>query len=431
MCQEHQQSNVSAQGGTPGPPPDNGPFPWHIPVFDAHCHPTDTMSSIASFHNMRASALTIMATRSHDQDLVADVASTHGIKEQACLRNHGHKPHRDHDASSALPDAQQHCCQVVPSFGWHPWFSHQLYDDGASEPTFKPPPQENDDGALLAAKKAHYQAVLAPSPQDDDFIRSLPTPMPLSSFINSTRSRLGSYPIALVGEIGLDKAFRLPQKWDPSEEASRDSGLTPGGREGRLLSPHRVRMQHQQTIMLAQARLAGELCRPVSLHGVQAHGVLYDAVSALWKGHEKHVPSRREKRMMAPGAEDSDSDADEHDGTAGRGKPFPPRICLHSYSGSVEALKQWLHPTAPSKVYISFSTAINLGTEASRDKFADVVRAVPDGHILVETDLHTAGEDMDAALEDMYRRVCDVKGWGLEEGVRRIGRNFEEFIFGR
>ena len=54
----------------------------------------------------------------------------------------------------------------------------------------------------------------------------------------------------------------------------------------------------------------------------------------------------------------------------------------------------------------------------------------PDDRILVESDLHVAGEAMDAALEAMYGKVCEVKGWELEEGIRRIGKNYEEFIFG-
>ncbi|KHN97926.1 Deoxyribonuclease, TatD [Metarhizium album ARSEF 1941] len=396
---------------------------------------------------MRASALVIMATRSQDQDLVASVASTHGVQGRASLRGRRagcqNDGHGDTEAAAAAvssipavqeqrPAGQNSSCQVVPSFGWHPWFSHQLYDDVAAEPTYKPPRQtptrdETDEAALLAAKKVHYQAVLTPPPQDDGFVASLPTPMPLSSFISSTRVRLQSFPLALVGEIGLDKAFRLPQKWDPASFESRDGTLTPGGREGRLLSRHRVRKPHQEAILLSQLRLAGEAGRPVSIHGLQAHGILYDVVSRCWKGHEKHIASRREKRMMAPGEQD---DSDKEDANAVAGKPYPPRICLHSYSGSVEGLRQWFNPTVPATVYVSLSMAVNFGTASSREKFPEIVGAVPDDRILVESDLDSAGEKMDASLEDMYRRVCEVKGWSLEAGILRVAKNLEEFVLG-
>ncbi|KAH7327954.1 hypothetical protein B0I35DRAFT_345440 [Stachybotrys elegans] len=404
------------QGETPprdATTPHDEPFPWDEGVFDAHCHPTDTMTSVSCIPQMRARCLTVMATRSQDQHLVAQVADTLSISSPAAL-------------SAPADDAR-----LVPAFGWHPWFSHQLYDDALPEPSYRPASSSPED--IQAAKKAHYQAVLAPPPDDQAFIDSLPTPAPLSSFVDASRDHLAKYPLALVGEIGLDKAFRLPRQWDPDEAASRDETLTPGGREGRLLSPQRVSMPHQQAVLRAQLALAAEMGRAVSLHGVQAHGILLETVSASWKGMEIRRATRREKRQVAPGAEDSDSESEGdtagQKGRLGR-KPFPPRICLHSFSGSVELLKQWLNPAIPSKIFVSFSTVINLATEAGKAKFDDIARAVPENRILVESDLHTAGDDMDGYLEDMYRRVCQARGWELREGVARIRKNYEEFIFG-
>ncbi|KAJ6444289.1 Cut9 interacting protein Scn1 [Purpureocillium lavendulum] len=414
MCQHGTDAPRQDEASQPPPPPSTKAqdvFPWHLAIYDAHCHPTDTMASLtANLPSMRASVLAIMATRSQDQHLVADVAS------------------RLRPGPTPLQGSAQ--TKVVPAFGWHPWFSHQLYDDTASGTvTFTAPEDAHDVQALQDAKRAHYRAVLSPPPDDDAFVASLPTPTSLSAFISSTRDRLKPFPGAsLVGEIGIDRAFRLPQNWEIADESSRDDTLTPGGREGRLLSRHRVAMPHQQAVLRAQLRLAGEEGRPVSVHGVQAPGILYDTVSACWKGHERHIPSRRERRMVAPGAEDQDSDSDRENQEGG--KPFPPRICLHSYSGTVEVLGQWMNPTNPAHVYVSFSSAVNLSTDAGRAKFPDVVRAVPDDRLLVESDLHMAGEGMDAALDDMYRRVCDAKGWALDDGVRTIANNFDKFVFG-
>jgi hypothetical protein len=50
--------------------------------------------------------------------------------------------------------------------------------------------------------------------------------------------------------------------------------------------------------------------------------------------------------------------------------------------------------------------------------------------VLVESDLHTAGEEMDRRLEDIVRRICKIKGWGLEEGVKKLGDNWRAFAFG-
>ncbi|KAF5673829.1 Cut9 interacting scn1 [Fusarium heterosporum] len=365
------------------------------------------MASVNDIPSMRATALTIMATRAQDQDLVADVASQY---------------YNEHLKSLLQDNSETKSTCVVPSFGWHPWFSHLLYDDSADTPTYRP---TSGSGAELADKQAHYNAVLQPEPSSD-FVASLPTPVSVSSFLDATESRLSANQHALVGEIGLDKAFRLPEPWNASEQTERDSTLTPGGREGRHLSPHRVRMDHQRDILAAQLRLAAKTGRPVSVHGVQAHGVLHETLAATWKGHEREVITRRKRRLVASGAEDfSDEDDDDSE------KPYPPRICLHSFSASVEVLKQYLNPTIPARIFVSLSTAVNLSTNASCAKTDEVIRALPDDSVLVESDLHIAGKRMDDALEDIYRHVCEVKGWELEEGVKRIAKNYEEFIFGR
>jgi len=413
MCQDHQETEEHA----PPPPPRNGenePFPWDVGVFDAHCHPTDTMSSIAAMPNMSARVLTVMSTRAQDQDLVPSVAETHGIQGPDAL----------HTASSSSR-------RILPAFGWHPWFSYQLYDDSLApeKATYHPSSSPSE------AKTNHYKSVLVPSP-DEEFIASLPDPIPLSTYLPQVRSRLESHPLSLIGEVGLDKGFRLPMPWTDADHSKRDATLTPGGREGRWLSPHRVSIPHQTNILLAQLRLAGELGRACSVHGVQAHGALFDALSSMWKGHEREVVPKRKQKLVAQGAEDWGDDSDDDGGRTAEGRlvvgarPYPPRICLHSFSGPVQVLKQYLHPSIPAKMFFSFSTAINLSTEGGVSKFPEMVKACPDDRILVESDLHVAGERMDEMLEDMYRRVCDIKGWELREGVEIIARNYEEFVFG-
>ncbi|KAH7035611.1 uncharacterized protein B0I36DRAFT_372996 [Microdochium trichocladiopsis] len=415
MCQQHSQNRdrkdnaQHAQGAQEA-------FPWELGVYDAHCHPTDTPASVSKISSMKARVLTIMATREQDQDLVAGTCVEYGVKNPELLK------------SGEGGETQR----IVPAFGWHPWFSHQIYDDTTAAPSYDGTPE---------GKRAHYDAVLQPKPSSKDpaFSDGLPEPRALSALLEETRARLREHPYALVGEVGVDKAFRVPENWTADQEASRNQNLTPGSREGRLLSPHRVSMTHQTAILQAQLRLAGEL-------GRAAHGALYEALAQTWKGHKKEVLSRREKNQIAMNAENfSSSDESEDDDAEVVSKakapaksstghkitpmPFPPRICLHSYSGSVDFLKQYLHPSVPAKIFCSFSIVINWGQAGGGDKAEDVIRALPDNRILVESDLDAAGKDMDSDLEEVARKICEIKGWNLRQGVAQLAQNWHEFIF--
>lgn len=392
-------------------------FPWDIGVYDAHCHPTDTMASISLIPAMQARTLTVMATRGEDQELVQKTAQS--------LNNQ--------DSPSKRQESR-----IIPCFGWHPWFSHQIRDDTT--------PAIAQD--LDHLKEAHYAAVLTPTPVDDpEFVKFLPQPKSLSVLIAETKERLQQFPDALVGEIGLDKAFRLPGAWTAQDLDNRDSQITPGSREGRKLSPYKVKIDHQRTLLKAQLRLAGEMGRAVSVHSVQAHGAIFDLLKELWAGHERVVLSRRERERHqdAEGAisedeEDEDKDERPH-GANGPSDPnessrksspllpFPPRICMHSYSGPVEPIRQFLSPTNPSDVYFSFSSVINFSGAGAR-KVHDVIKMLPDDRVLIESDLHTAGPQMDKLLEEVARQVCELKRWELRHGVQQLADNWKRFVFG-
>ena len=373
---------------------------WNIGVFDAHCHPTDIMASMKDITAMDARALTIMASRSQDQDLVAQAAQSYVTNGSYELQNTSFK-------------------RVVPAFGWHPWFSYQIYDDRGP--------------AAVPDAKEHYQAVLSPAPDDEQFLMSLPTPISLVKYLNETERRLQQFPLALVGEIGLDRAFRLPfGEFLPRDEQKKTGGskddYTPGSREGRPLSPHRVSLEHQKIILKALFELAGKMRRPVSVHSVQTHGAVFDLLQSMWNGHERPSKRARKRRQSAPGAHASEGTNGSQNSTSGP-LPFPPRICMHSYSGPPDALKQYLAPSVPADIYFSFSSLINFSTVAS-EKATACIRAIPGDRILIESDYHCAGEKMDELLKEIIRKVCEIKGWELRQGLKQLKENYLRFVFG-
>ncbi|CAI7575536.1 unnamed protein product [Penicillium bialowiezense] len=319
------------------------------------------MASVSDIPHMKTTTLTIMATRGDDQDLVQQATET-------CF-------------------AQSQTERIVPCFGWHPWFSHQIS------------PADTQD------KRDHYDSVLIPSPADDHaFLDLLPDPKPLSEFIFELRTRLQKFPTALIGEIGLDRSFRIPGPWTAEEVENRNDQITPGSREGRRLSHYRVKPEHQRLVLKAQLQLAGEMNRAVSVHSVQAHGAVVDVLKELWAGHERVVLSRRKRDRQR----DAEGVFDEEEDIASTPKPFPPRICMHSYSGSVDPIRQLMHKSNPSDVYFSFSALINLNGAPAR-KIADVVKALPEDRILIESDLHKAGDELDDLMEKVAREICKLR----------------------
>jgi Tat protein secretion system quality control protein TatD with DNase activity len=339
-------------------------------LYDAHCHPTDTMSSIDDLSSLRTAGLCIMATRRHDQALVDQTAE------------------RFHE-------------KVVPCFGFHPWFVHSIYDDRG--------------GAPCPDRSEHYCRVIKPSP-DDAFLATLPDPVPLSAHLDSISCNLEKYPLAMVGEVGLDKSFRIPDKNQPREDSNRSR-----------LSKYKTDLFHQSILLKAQLELAGKYQRACSIHGVQAHGLLFDEISALWKGHE--LPSKSSVKKQASEARKNGPDHQSltitRDILTGKSQPFPPRICLHSYSGTRESVSTWINPRIPAKVFFSFSQVIN----GRYDRWAEVVASIPEDSILIESDYHDC-RLIDNSLEEAMKFVRQVRGWGLEEAESILAANWHHFVHG-
>jgi Tat protein secretion system quality control protein TatD with DNase activity len=77
-----------------------------------------------------------------------------------------------------------------------------------------------------------------------------------------------SFPSALLGEVGFDRASRIPKAY-PSSPV--------------VLTPFVTPLQHQLAVLEAQLDLAVELGRSVSLHSVKAQMATKDLIERMKK----------------------------------------------------------------------------------------------------------------------------------------------------
>lgn len=236
-----------------------------------------------------------------------------------------------------LLDKLDTCDIVVPYFGVHPWYSHLFSVH-----------QYNDLLTETEIKRLHYTSILKPEP-DNELLAVLPAPISMDIHLSHIRLLIDKHGDRFgfgVGEIGLDKLFRVPRN---GFYGNPDISLE---NEAVKMSPCRVTMEHQLEILRCFLRLAEEYQCAVSLHCVKAHGVLYDEI-------------RRFGGIST--------------------------VILHSYSGSLDHAKAWIShyyykdgsPSKQLRLMFSLSQCIN---GANDDKLACLVDILPEAAILVESD---------------------------------------------
>lgn len=294
-------------------------------LIDGHCHPTDDIDSLKSIAHLEC-RMAIMSTRLDDLDLVAQQAALHPKK-------------------------------VIPAFGIHPWFSHLLTLDESK------------------SKNEHYRSILRPDIESDDpLLQLLPEPVSADAHFSRVRSLLENHPHALLGEVGLDAAFRL--------------------RVGGKLTQYRVKLNHQREVLRRQLEIAAHLHRPISLHGVKAPQALFDDVAAFDQDPTKGLKLGN--------------------------------ICLHSYGGSAEFYQSHWSTRLHSKVYISVATLIN--GKMHKDKLHAMLAGSTVDRVLSESDYNSAGDiqldlvRQSAALFAQHFHLTE------EEIEAQIESNFNEFV---
>ncbi|SPO32215.1 related to Cut9 interacting protein scn1 [Ustilago trichophora] len=323
-------------------------------LIDTHCHPTDDPSVYTLGNNDNISSLS-------DRIAVSPVAKF------VCMSTNA----RDQTLVAQLALLQP--TRVIPCFGWHPWFTHHIS-------LLHPAPSKND----------HYHTLFGTtsSPRYKEELESiwddLPEPISLETVLAGIEENFNRFPQALLGEVGIDRAFRIPRKpWDynPHSHTHSDSALP-------KLTKLKTPPQHQLTILQSQLSLALTHKRNVSLHTVQAAGLTTTLLS-----HLKHTS------ISSFGAI---------------------RISLHSCTLDNNVIKSILKQH--KNIYIGFSSSINHKQILDKSCLAQV-----DMHqVLVESDHHTVKE-MEGCLVRANEYFANLHGLKAEDAAKQLRRNWQTF----
>lgn len=243
-------------------------------------------------------------------------------------------------------------------FGVHPWHSHLFSSD------------------LGKTKVEHYQSVLRCKNEKelDEMIALLPDPINIDSYLQNEFDEKAE----CIGEIGLDKLFRLPKNGffqEPREE----------------LSLVRVDMNHQIKIFEKLLDTAAREKLPISVHSVKCHGLLLEIC-------QKKLSNTKVN------------------------------ICLHSFSGSIETLKLWFKTFKKDRIYFSISSYINL---KNKQEAENLLKNIPIQNVLTETDYPIDQYSLDeqsSQLIKVIEAISSAHNVSDEYVINKVKSNFDTFL---
>lgn len=246
-------------------------------------------------------------------------------------------------------------------------------------------------------------------------LHALPEPRPLSAVIDEVRRNLTEFPTAMVGEVGVDRVFRVPV----------DFFVSP-----RVLTSFHIPLSHQLAVLRAHMELAVELGRNVSIHSVKAQQATIDL---LWAMKQKH------------GARWNEISVDLHS----CGFSAQSWLDVEVYTEILLIILNYIYQLSAAQkkhenTFLSLSTVINYKHANHR---ALIATCSPD-RLLVESDYNDVNM---CTLQtwQMINVVANVRGWPIETDdawaderhlsqpeeewgvIRRLERNWIRFKNGR
>lgn len=224
-------------------------------LVDAHCHPTEPAGPPSTLDNVQLNKI-VHVPRGVDllgrpDSRFFAAGDEHKTRRSASDNRAPRSVPRQGNTllRSVLNPVSAAATEICP--GLHPWFVHAL---SLVPPSSRP------------SKESHYATLFPGSPERPtephpslaSLLPSFPSPVALQDFLGDLERHLIAYPSALLGEVGIDRAFRIPN--------------IPGSPEfeKHALSSLATPLSHQLAVAEAQIDLAIRLRRNISFHSVRS-----------------------------------------------------------------------------------------------------------------------------------------------------------------
>lgn len=274
--------------------------------------------------------------------------------------------------------------RVFAGFGVHPWYSHLFVE------------LNKVNNVNNVNKLEHYSSVLR-GPDSEVIAQQLPEPVPLQQYIDECLGQCQDTPqwASCIGEIGLDKVFRIPEPV-PTRQLLPNDGPGPESRPKTTLSRSRTTMDHQIAIFTSMLDLACAKRLPVSIHSVKCHGKVLEICT---------------KKLL-------DSSVN---------------VCIHSFTGTLDTLHLWLATFPHERLFFSVSWIINVNRAQAQGQAAstNLLKHIPLQCILTETDCCVDVEPLDSQrrmLTRVLEAIAEAHSMSIEDAAATVQRNFARYI---
>lgn len=309
---------------------------------------------------------------------------------------------------------------VLPALGVHPWYVDEIIME---EYIFGKTSDANTNSETTTSTDES-----TPSNTNNDIEQYLKW-----EWLSELETNLSHHPNLIVGEIGLCKMARFVREFPKS------------------LGGKATALQLQKIVFKKQMAAAAKWRRPVTVHCVNAHGLLLDTLKEL-------LNEARESCIIDENV-DKTSDSTQNNIR----NALPPAIALHSFTGTAHHVQQILDfeksilcsnsVEAEGKrqrgklkrqqrkqeansdgsdilFYFGFSHSVNFimcTSEKAKRKGIEAVQAIPSARLLVESDVH-ASVDVTLGTAGAAAYVSWARGESLESVAECSTRNGLRFV---